>query len=99
MCLEVLRAATVSGAELLGIEDDVGTIEIGKRGDLVIHELNPLSDFKTLYGTGAMRLNDDTASVEWQRSIKNVIKGGIIYDAAQLLSDIEDMVAEAKAAR
>ncbi|MCB1470175.1 MAG: amidohydrolase family protein [Rhizobiaceae bacterium] len=97
--LEVLRAATVSGAELLGIEDDVGTIEIGKRGDLVIHELNPLSDFKTLYGTGAMRLNDDTASVEWQRSIKNVIKGGIIYDAAQLLSDIEDMVAEAKAAR
>ena len=97
--LEVLRAATVSGAELLGIESEVGSIEIGKRGDLVVHDVNPLSDFKVLYGTGAMRLNDHTDSVDWQRSISRVIRNGIVYDAAEMLADVETMVAAAKAAQ
>jgi 5-methylthioadenosine/S-adenosylhomocysteine deaminase len=36
---EVLRAATVGGARALGIDDLVGTIERGKRGDLVVVDL------------------------------------------------------------
>ncbi|MET4691862.1 amidohydrolase family protein [Sinorhizobium fredii] len=92
--LEVLRSATLWGAELLGIADDVGTLEIGKRADILIHRANPLTDFKLLYGTGAMRLNDDTQSVEWDRSLITVIKGGILFDAEELLADVEAMVAE-----
>lgn len=94
--LEVLRSATAWGAELLGIEHDTGTLEIGKRADILIHRNNPLNDFKLLYGTGAMRLNDRTRSVEWDRSLETVIKGGLIYDPAELLSDVEDMVHAAK---
>jgi imidazolonepropionase len=90
--LEVLRAATTWGAELLGIEDDVGTLEVGKLADILVHDENPLNDFKLLYGTGAMRLDDPTASVQWKRSISTVIKEGAVFDPVELLRDVEEMV-------
>ena len=91
--LEVLRAATASGAELMGLSDDVGTLEVGKRADILIHDSNPLEDFKLLYGSGTIRFNDDTSSVDWRRCLTQTIHGGVIYDTAQLLADVEQMVA------
>jgi hypothetical protein len=90
--LEVLRAATAYGAELLGIEDETGTVEVGKRADLLVHDANPLDDFKLLYGTGAMRLNDDTRAVDWHNSLVLTIKDGVLFDPVQLLSDVRAMV-------
>jgi len=90
---EVMRAATSWGAELLGIDDEVGTLEVGKRADILIHGANPLQDFKLLYGTGAMRLNDETESVDWDRCLEQIVKDGILYDTAELLADVEAMVA------
>ncbi|WP_454905515.1 amidohydrolase family protein [Variovorax gossypii] len=95
--LEVLRAATLEGAHLLGIEADCGSLEVGKRADLLVHDQNPLEDFKLLYGTGAMRLNDDTQRVEWQRGLSRTIVGGICYDTAELLADVRAMVAASHA--
>ncbi len=34
--LDVIRMATLEGARFLGIDDDVGTIELGKRADLIV---------------------------------------------------------------
>ncbi len=42
--LEALRAATVRPAEFFGIENDIGTIDPGKRADLVLLDADPLSD-------------------------------------------------------
>ena len=36
----VLRMATTSGAELLGLESVSGTIEVGKKADIVVVDLN-----------------------------------------------------------
>jgi len=77
---------------LLGIEDDTGSIDVGKCADLLIHDQSPLEDFKLLFGTGAMRLNDETASVEWQRCLRYTIKGGVVYDTAELLADVRALV-------
>lgn len=90
--LEVLRAASSQGAALLGIEDETGSVDVGKRADLLIHDQSPLEDFKLLFGTGAMRLNDDTGQVEWQRALKYTIKGGVVYDTEQLLADVRELV-------
>ena len=38
---EVLKMVTVTAAEILGIEDRVGTLEVGKDGDVVIHSQSP----------------------------------------------------------
>lgn len=91
--LEVLRAATSQGAALCGIENETGTVEVGKCADLLVHDLNPLSDFKLLYGTGAIRLNEATNTEEWHRGLRYTIKGGVIYDTAELLADVREMVA------
>lgn len=45
---DVLAAATRVPARMLGIEDDVGTIEVGKRADLVVVAGDPLADVRAL---------------------------------------------------
>ncbi|KAG1301801.1 hypothetical protein G6F62_015929 [Rhizopus arrhizus] len=39
-----------------------------------------------------MRLNDDTAKVEWKRCLQTTIKSGVVYDTAELLADVRKMV-------
>ena len=62
--LEVLKSATLNGAELLGIDGDTGSIQVGKKADLVILDENPLANFKLLYGTGHRRLNREAGRME-----------------------------------
>ena len=45
---EVLRAATLSNATLMGVDDRIGSIEAGKLADLVAVEGNPLDDLHAL---------------------------------------------------
>jgi imidazolonepropionase-like amidohydrolase len=45
---EALAAATRVAAAMLGKEDDIGTIEVGKRGDLVVIRGDPLRDLHAL---------------------------------------------------
>ena len=93
--LEVIMSATLNGAEALGADDKIGTVEIGKYADFVILEENPLQNLKTLYGTGALKL-DENNEVTRVGGVKYTIKDGIIYDAKQLLEDVKKMVEEKK---
>lgn len=93
--MEVIRSATLNGAEALGIDDQVGSVEVGKLADFVIVEENPLQNLKVLYGTGAIKLTEDNEVVR-VGGVKYTIKDGIIYDARQLLEDVEKMVEKAK---
>ncbi|MGH9793197.1 MAG: amidohydrolase family protein [Candidatus Acidiferrales bacterium] len=43
---EVLRAATMDGADIIGLRQDLGSIEQGKLADLVVLAKNPLDDIK-----------------------------------------------------
>ena len=45
---EALRTATVAPARFLGVSDQLGTIEVGKRADLLLLEANPLEDLSSL---------------------------------------------------
>ena len=44
--LEALRSATLRPAEFFGLEDEMGTVEAGKRADLVLLSANPLEDIE-----------------------------------------------------
>lgn len=93
--LEVIRAATIKGAEALGMADQIGSVEVGKLADFVITEENPLANLKTLYGTGAIKVNDKN-EVTRVGGVKYTVKDGVIYDAKKLLADVRKMVSEAK---
>ena len=89
--LEVIRAATLNGAEALGWDDKIGSVQIGKLADFVIVEENPLQNLKVLYGTGAIKLTEANEVVR-VGGVKYTIKDGVIYDAKRLLSDVKKMV-------
>ena len=93
--LEVIRSATLNGAEALGIDHLTGSIEIGKSADLIIIEENPLKNFKVLYGTGAIKLTKENKVVR-VGGVKKTIRQGVIYDSKKLLSEVKKMVDEAK---
>ena len=93
--LEVIRSATLNGAEALGMDDLIGTVEVGKLADFVIVEENPLKNLKVLYGTGAIKLTEDNEVVR-VGGVKYTVKDGIIYDAKKLLEDVRAMVRESK---
>jgi hypothetical protein len=94
--IEVIHAATQGGAKLIDQADKIGTIEVGKKADLVVVDENPLRNLKTLYGTGALRLNDNSRRMERVGGVRWTIKDGILYDAKQLLADVNTMVRKDK---
>ena len=61
--MQAVEAATASAAALLGLDQELGTIEAGKHADLILVNGNPLDDIALL---------QEPANVEW------VIQGGTI---------------------
>ena len=95
--LEVVRAASLKGAELLRSDSQIGTVEEGKLADVVILDENPLENFKVLYGTGALKLDDASRKTIRVGGVRWTIKDGIVFDAKALLADVRSMVAAEKA--
>lgn len=54
--MEAIVSATRTNAELFGMEDDVGTVEVGKRADLAVFDRDPLSDAEVLADAQRVRL-------------------------------------------
>ena len=73
-----LRAATRHGAEMLGIEEDTGSIEEGKLADLVILNSNPYLDIRSsadiewVVRNGVVRNGEDLAEIWPQKGGANV---------------------------
>jgi imidazolonepropionase-like amidohydrolase len=67
--MDVLQIATHNGAIALGIDDEVGTIAVGKRADLVVLRANPLEKMdhtRTVEGiilNGTMYRPDDLLEI------------------------------------
>ena len=93
---EVIRSATLKGAEYLGVEDDMGTVQVGKIADLVLVDESPLVNLKVLYGIGHLRYNPDLGHTERVGGVKYTIRGGVVFDAVQMREEIKQMVREAK---
>jgi len=93
--LEVINSATLRGAEALGMEKEIGTVEPGKLADLVIVEENPLRNLKVFYGTGHIRVDENNEVIR-VGGVKYTVKDGIVYDAKQLLEDVRQIVNQAK---
>ena len=94
--LEIVKAATQGSARAVGL-DDVGVIRPGFQADLLVLDMNPLEDFKVLYGTGASRvtLDGQASSVN---GLQYTILDGKVIDARAVLQEVAEMVERAKRA-
>lgn len=68
--VEVLKAATIDGARIIGAEQDLGSIQLGKLADLVILEADPLADIRNstridLVMQGGRLYDGDTLDERW----------------------------------
>jgi Amidohydrolase family len=95
--LEVIKSATLNGAEALGMADQIGTVQVGKLADFAITTENPLANLQSLYGTGVIKLNAQNEVVR-AGGVRYTVKDGIIFDAPKLLEDVRNMVKKAKTA-
>jgi cytosine/adenosine deaminase-related metal-dependent hydrolase len=50
--LQALQAATINGASYIGIEDEIGSLKVGKMADLIILDKDPLKD---IYNTNSVK--------------------------------------------
>ncbi|MEC8745899.1 MAG: amidohydrolase family protein, partial [Pseudomonadota bacterium] len=68
--VEVLRAATIDGARIIGVEQDLGSIEVGKLADMVVLNSNPLDNIRNTVDIDKVLINGrlyngDTMDQEW----------------------------------
>ena len=90
---EVLRAATIDGARALGLGDAVGSVEVGKRADLVLLDLSaphltPVHDVAALLVFAAGR-----------GDVTDVLVDGrvVVRDRRSTLLDTDDLLSRARA--
>ena len=51
---EVLRAVTAVAAEAIGLQDELGTVEVGRRADLLVLDANPLDELENITSVRAV---------------------------------------------
>lgn len=54
---EALRSATLSGAEYLGLDGDLGSLQVGKLADLVVLDADPLEDIRNSESVNMVMVN------------------------------------------
>jgi imidazolonepropionase-like amidohydrolase/Tol biopolymer transport system component len=50
--LQALQAATINGAAYIGLEDEIGSLKVGKLADLIVLDKDPIKD---IYNTNSVR--------------------------------------------
>lgn len=84
---DVLKMATIEGAKALGLENEIGSIEVGKKADLIIIDLDKphLVPVHDIYSTLAYSVNG--ADVETV-----IIDGNIVMENREMLNVDENKV-------
>ena len=85
---EVLKIATINGAKALGLDKEIGSIEIGKKADIIIVDLNDIEMCPCINPIVQIVHNG------WYNSVDTVIINGDVIVKGKKLQvdmDLEDL--------
>lgn len=91
---DILKMATIDGAKLLGLNHEIGTIEIGKKADIILIDINkphltPENDIVTNLVYSANSSDVDTVIVDGKLLMQNRIL--VEIDEAEILKNTRNM--------
>jgi len=91
----IFRMATIEGAKALHIESEVGSIEIGKKADLVLIDLDSYSNS---YSDSDEYVYSDIVFSSTTENVKSVMVDGswLVRDKHSLVYDQQELIAKAK---
>uniref|UniRef100_UPI003AB6CCEA amidohydrolase family protein n=1 Tax=Winogradskyella sp. TaxID=1883156 RepID=UPI003AB6CCEA len=72
--LEALKAATINGAEYLGIGDELGSLKVGKLADLIVLDKNPLENIQNSNSVHYTMVNGRLYDINTMNEIGNYNK-------------------------
>jgi len=95
---DALRAATIFGAEAIGLEGDVGSVASGKLADLVVLERNPFDDIRNTNSVRYVMKNGrlyegDTLDEVWPRQIRRELGAWVTDEPATAAGIRRDVTA------
>src|SRR5947209_6472308 len=85
----VLEMATINGARALGLEQEIGSLEVGKKADLVVIDLNHLNTTPSINPVSTLVYAATGGEVD-----AVVVDGQIVVEQGQLLTLDEEEVME-----
>lgn len=95
---KILEMATINGAKALGLEKDIGSLEVGKKADIILIDLNkpyfvPLFDVMTRIPLVAIGDDVDTVIIDGEiivenRSFEKLDEVEVLERARQVSSDL-----------
>lgn len=84
---DVLKMATINGAKVLGLEESIGTLEVGKKADIIVVNIN---------GVGKAPLNDIYSNLVYTANGADVehtiIDGKVVMENRNIESVDEDFI-------
>ena len=91
----VLRMATIDGAKAMGLESEVGSLEVGKRADVAVVRLDRLHATPVTDVISALVYSAETDDVDTV-----IIDGEVVMRDGKLLTvDERELIAEARTQR
>lgn len=91
----IFRMATIEGAKALHIQNEVGSIEVGKKADLVLMDLDSYSNS---YSDSDESIYSDIVFSSTTENVKNVMVDGnwLVRDKQSLVYDQQELIAKGK---
>lgn len=82
---DVLKLATINGAKAFGLDDKIGSIEVGKKADIIVLDYNDIAVFPTANVFSQIVHNTRNYHV-----ITSIINGEVIMQDRKLLLNIDE---------